>query len=315
MMKLICRYRFRFLCGLVALVALSTGAVARWGCKTMEGVTQVGTSVGVNTGVISSAHADSITKSVSAVSRTFEDITPEQEYYLGRAVAAVIAGKYRLYNDQPANLYINKIGQTLALASDRPETFGGYHFMILDSDEINAFAAPGGLVFVSRGLLRCAISEDQVAAVLAHEVAHVQERHALKSINNSRLTTALSVIALEGAKTYSGGNLSDLVTAFEGSITDMTQTLFTNGYSRTTELEADAAALTILRRVGYDPNALVQTLGRMGQRLSPGGLDFAKTHPSPASRIEQIKGQVESAPQVKPSAARQARYALALGQI
>ena len=98
----------------------------------MDTVTQIGTSIGVATGAIDQSHAESIQKSAKAVARSFEDFTPEQEYYIGRTVGAVIVSKYRPYKNPQANRYINLLGQTLAQASDLPETFGGYHFLILD---------------------------------------------------------------------------------------------------------------------------------------------------------------------------------------
>ncbi len=74
------------------------------------------------------------------------------------------------------------LGQSLVIFSDRPETFGGYHFLLLDSNEINAFAAPGGLILVTRGMLQCCANEDELAAVLAHEIAHVEKKHGLTAI-------------------------------------------------------------------------------------------------------------------------------------
>lgn len=114
-----------------------------------------------------------------AAQRATAEITPRQEYYIGRAVAATILKQYRPWNHPAANAYVNKVGQSLALVSDAPQTFGGYHFLVLDSPEINAFAAPGGLILVSRGLLACCGSEDELAAVLAHEISHVQLKHGL----------------------------------------------------------------------------------------------------------------------------------------
>ncbi|MCX8107663.1 MAG: M48 family metalloprotease, partial [Verrucomicrobiae bacterium] len=150
------------------------------GCGTLETVTKIGTSVAVGTGAITPQEAGSITRTTTAAAKAFESITPEQEYYIGRAVAATILKTYRPYEDETANRYLTVLGQALALASDRPETFCGYHFLILDTDEINAFAMPGGLIFVSRGLLRCCKHEDAVAAVLAHEIGHVECQHGLK---------------------------------------------------------------------------------------------------------------------------------------
>jgi predicted Zn-dependent protease len=256
-----------------------------------------------------------ISRAAPAVAKTFKDITPEQEYYIGRAVSATILNKYRPYTNTYANFYVNLLGQTLAQASDKPETFGGYHFLILDTNEINAFAAPGGLIFVSRGLLRCCKNEDAVAAVLAHEIGHVVHQHGLRAIKTGRLTTALTILATESIKTFGGKELATLTEAFEGSITDITTTLMNNGYSRGCESEADIAAVTILQRVGYNPKALTEMLEEMKKHLKPGGLDFAKTHPSPESRIKDVEKLIGASLPTSAPPARQARFTKALGTI
>jgi beta-barrel assembly-enhancing protease len=122
-----------------------------------------------------------------AVSRSAEEFTPEQEYYIRRSVGAVVLAKYPAYDNGPVNQYVNVLGQTLAQASDLPGIFGGYHFLVLNSDEINAFATPSGLVFVTRGLVRCCKNEDALAAVLAHEIGHIQFRHGMQAIQKARL--------------------------------------------------------------------------------------------------------------------------------
>ncbi|MEE4113266.1 MAG: M48 family metalloprotease [Desulfobacteraceae bacterium] len=283
------------------------------GCKTLETVSTIGAQVGSATGVLTASQAQSIEKSGKAVARSFEDITPEQEYYIGRTVGAQILKKYSTYPNQRATDYINLIGQSLARASDLPETFGGYHFMIQDSDEINALAAPGGLVFVTRGILRCCRSEDAVAAVLAHEIGHVQHRHGLQAIKKSRVTTALTTLGIEGTKTFGGQELSELTETFEQSISDITLTLINNGYSRAFERQADKDAVTITQRLGYDPNGLVDMLKEMEKQLKPGRIDFVKTHPSPASRIADISSTL-NAPKWIPEA-RQRRFQQALAGV
>lgn len=296
-------------------IAFLLAALAGWsGCAAMEQVAQVGTSVAKSQGVVTEEQAKSINRSTAAIAKTQEDFTPEQEYYIGRSVGAVIVNRYKPYPNAQANGYLNLLGQALAQASDRPETFGGYYFLILDSDEINAFAAPGGLIFVSRGMLRCCKSEDAVAAVLAHEIGHIQLRHGIQSIEKSRQTQALTTLAAEGAKTFGGKALSDLTKTFEGSINDITSTLINSGYSRGFEQEADASAVRILSRVGYNPNALVAMLREMEGRLKPGGLDFAKTHPSPGSRINDIESIVGRAALTEPPA-RHERFRKAMGNI
>jgi len=264
---------------------------------------------------LSESQVGAIKKTAGAAEKAFSDLTPEQEYYIGRAVAASLLHQYRPYANEPANHYLNLLGRSLALFSDLPETFGGYHFLILDDDGINAFAAPGGLILVSRGLLRCCRDEDQLAAVLAHEIGHVQLRHGLQAIRKSRFTTLFSILATEGAKQAVGAELAQLTTIFEDSIHDVTATLVNSGYSRAFEREADRAAVTILTRTGYDPQALTAMLAEMKQRLKPGGLDFAKTHPDPDERIAEIIPLLPPAVEATGRNARQQRFRQAMAGI
>ncbi len=294
---------------LVFLVAIALIVIT-----TCETLTEIGTSVGVASGTISDSQADSIEESAKAVAKSFEDITPEQEYYIGRAVGANILDKYKPWSLEKANRYLNMLGQSLALASDRPETFGGYHFLILDSEEINAFAAPSGLIFVSKGMLRCTTNEGTLAAVLAHEIGHVEHRHGLQAIKKSRVTTALTSVALTTAQVAGSEEVKQLTAVFDDSIKDITSTLINNGYSRAFESEADHSAVKILERVGYDPNSLISLLEVMDRKLKPGGLDFAKTHPDPKDRIEYGKKAIgDYSYTATASAARDRRYQEALG--
>jgi len=244
-------------------------------------------------------HSDSIVKSGKAVMKAMEDFTPEQEYYIGRTVGAVVLDKYKPYTDKAANNYVNVLGQTLAQASDLPETFNGYHMLILDSADINAFATPAGHIFLTRGMLSCCKDEGELAAVLAHEIGHVQLRHGIDAIENSRVTEAVAIIGVEAAKTLAPSDIANLTSIFEDSINDITTTMINNGYSRSFERDADSSAVTIMKRVGYNPGSLVAMLEVMDTKLQPGGLDFAKTHPSPRSRIEDLEKIVDV--QSKPS--------------
>jgi predicted Zn-dependent protease len=259
--------------------------------------------------------AGSAVKAAVAVGKSFQDITPEQEYYIGRAVAANVLSTYPVSPNDMFNLYLNTLGQTLAQASDRPETFGGYHFLLLDSPEINAFAAPGGLILITKGMVRVCKTEDALAAVLAHEISHVAGKHGLKSIKNSRLTNAFAIIGTEAAKSYGPGQLSQLTEVFSGSITDIASTLMKSGYSRDLERDADKGAVTILRRVGYDPGALIVMLTEMKKQLKPGGLDFAKTHPDPKDRIDDIRPLVRGGSAIPASHERQKRFEAALANL
>ncbi|KAA0876284.1 M48 family metalloprotease [Nitrincola tapanii] len=244
----------------------------------------------------------------------FTTLDPEQEYYLGRSVAANLFSQYKPWNNAAANEYINLVGKCVASASIRPETFGGYHFQILDSNELNAFSAPGGLILITRGMLRCCKNEDEVAAVLAHEVGHTSHQHGVRSIQNSRITSLATLIGTEALKREGNENILKLVNVFEDSLQDVTNTLVSNGYSRSNEKEADLAASEILVKVGYDPHALISLLETMDTRLRPGASDFAKTHPSPSSRIEDL-ASVITTKSTHISAARQRRFSQAMRSV
>lgn len=259
------------------------------GCDTVNQIVEVGTSAAVASGHLTASQAQSINKSTAAVTKTFEDITPEQEYYIGRTVAATCLSRYKALDDARLNAYLNLLGQTLSRFSSRPETFGGYHFLLLKSSDINAFAAPGGLILVTRGLVDCCATEDELAAVLAHEIGHVQNRDGLRAIRTGRLNGALTTLALEGAKNLGGSDLAEVTAAFDESVSEITSTMMNSGYARRQEFQADAAAVGILRAAGYPPSALVAMLRNMEKRWDPSRHDFAATHPSPPDRIAQLK--------------------------
>ncbi|HPF35936.1 MAG TPA: M48 family metallopeptidase [Candidatus Krumholzibacteria bacterium] len=292
--------RILILTALAALVLAGCGSVAKMGAQLGQGA-----------GVLTEQQTQSINRSVDVLEKTFEDVTPEQEYYIGRSVAASLLTSYRPLENPVLNGYVNDLGQTLAMASDRPETFGGYHFLVLDSDELNAFAAPGGLILVCRGLVLMCETEDELAAVLAHEVAHVQNRDGLRAIKTSRLTGALTTLSVEGARHLGGEQLRDLANQFDGSIQDVTGTLVNSGYARGQETAADQAARIILERVGYDPLALNRMLQVMAAHWDPKGPGFARTHPSPQDRLADIGGKAAGEADVVD--VRQARFAQALG--
>jgi predicted Zn-dependent protease len=256
------------------------------------------------------------------VQKAQEDFTPEQEYYVGRAVTATILGdaRYPPYTDAKAREYVNLLGLSLAYCSSMPETFGGWHFLILDSAEINAFSAPSGYVLVSRELLRCAKSEDEVAAILAHEIGHVVLKHGIGAIDKARKTSALLSIAKAGVAVAGSTEAQKLTATFGDVISDITTTLVNKGYARELEYQADATAVGILGRAGYDPRALVRMLEVMQTKWKKDGPGFMKTHPAPADRIKALEPVLASvpapvAPPAAATAARQARYQAALGKI
>ena len=155
-------------------------------CESMGSVMQAGADIAQEMGV---PGADVI----SAYAKAFEQITPEQEYYVGRAVGANDLSVYKLQTSTPAlTAYINTICNTLVINSSRPDIFNGYYAAILDSDEINAFATPGGHIYITRGLINCTTSEDTLASVIAHEVAHIQLQHGLNAIKSGCRAEAFS---------------------------------------------------------------------------------------------------------------------------
>jgi len=296
--------------GLVAILVLVVGA-AWWvsGCASMA---KMATEAARATGNISDEEATSLNRSIDAVEKYYTDVTPEQEYYIGRAVTAQLLSDYKPLKDQVRNTYLNEIGQTLAMASDRPETFGGYHFLMLDTDEINAFAAPGGLILVSRGMVELCQTEDELAAVLAHEIGHVLGKHGLRAIESKRLTSALTVLGTEGLRTFGGEQLKQLVADYEGSVNDVVSTLSVNGYSRSLEEEADQSAVVLLERVGYNPKALTRMLSEMAKHMKPGGPGFARTHPDPNDRIDAVSPALSGKPNPAEPRVRHERFVTAV---
>ena len=291
--------------GLAAL-ALAL-AWATTGCEMVNQATSLAADVAAGTGVITADQAESTKRVGTAVTKTFQDITPEQEYYVGRTVAATVLAQYKAYPADDLNGYLNRLGQSLAQFSTKPETFGGYHFLALDSAEINAFAAPGGLILVTRGLLKCTQNEDELAAVLAHEIGHVEKMHGLRAIKTGRLNSALTILAVEAGKNLAGEQLAEVTKAFDESINDIAGTLMNSGYSRKLEYEADAAAVAILKQAGYTPGALVAMLENMAKNWDSSRKDFAATHPAPADRIKELQ-KIGVTSSKASAAARQQRF-------
>jgi len=216
------------------------------------------------------------------------EMTLEDEYFLGRAVAAEILKVYRPYTADPAlKTYLNKICLSITVNSLRPSLFNGYHVEILDTDEICAFASPGGHIFISRGLIALTPSEDALAAVIAHELAHIQLRHVAAILAQERTVQDLSAAA-ERAATIASRHLTaqERAAIFQVSLTASINTLFRNGYSQNQEFEADRMARLLLISAGYDPAALGELLQILNQKHQPGNMNT--THPSPAMRITNL---------------------------
>ena len=233
-------------------------------------------------------------------------INDSEEYYVGRAVAARILGKYPLYQNQAVTLYVTEVGQAVAKKSSRPTTYRGYHFAVLDTSEPNAFACPGGIILVTRGLIKECANEDELAAVLAHEVAHIVHKDGINSISKARWTQVLTTAGTEATRQYAGGVAGNLVTLFEGSIDDVFKTIVVNGYSRGAEESADREAVSILTRAGYNPAALAGLLTKMTSKGGGGGI--YRTHPPTSDRLAKVKEVVRQSPASSSEQARAKRF-------
>jgi len=271
---------------------VAAGLAAGWLLVSCSVVEQ-GTGVLADVGQISESDRQAIVKTSQAARSTFSEITEEEEYYIGRGVAALVLAQYPVYHNDALTRYVNELGQSVAAYSNRPETYAGYHFAVLDSDEINALAAPGGLIFVTWGLLRRCQNEEMLAAVLAHEVGHVAAKHGLQSIQKSRLIDAFKVIGQTAAERYGPEQLSQLTTIFEGALGDVVDTLIIRGYDRKYEYEADDLAVKCLAAAGFSAQGLPDFLETL---VSPGaseqGKGWFKTHPSAAQRLEKANSAV-----------------------
>jgi predicted Zn-dependent protease len=253
--------------------------------------------------------ADAVIIAGRAIGSAAEEITPEQEYYIGRAVAANILSSYRIWNGNPAlTNYLNLICTAITINSPRPDIYNGYHVAILDSNEINAFATSGGHIFVTRGLINAAKSEDALAGVIAHEVAHIQLQHSIKAIKNSRVTQALLVTGTAAAGAATGMDVNQLTDVFNESVGEIVQTLVNSGYSQTQEFEADNTAMALMAGAGYNPSGLIDMLRELTS-VQRSGTGFGKTHPTPAQRITNAQKTVNTFRVADTSSHRQLRFA------
>jgi len=217
---------------------------------------------------------------------------------------------YPAYQDDDLTHYVNSVGMAVAYHSDRPETFAGYHFLVLDTEEVNALSAPSGFIFISKGLLKRCKDEEMLGCVLAHEVAHVQEKHGLQAIKNSRLVDAFALIGEKAVQKYRPEKLAKLTDVFEDALGDIAGKLIERGYDRKYEYEADRLSIKIAARTGYDPKGLTGFLETIRQDPAQGEeKGWFKTHPSAADRIERAHKEISSLSFIPEKvSARTARY-------
>lgn len=211
-------------------------------------------------------------------------------YFLGRAVAAHILTIYKPYTGNPElTLYLNLICQALLVHAPEMELFAGAQVLILDSPELNAFASPGGHIFITRGLVGAVDSEDMLAAIIAHELAHVKLKHGAGLIAEMRFSDDMAAIADRAFEFSRDLPMAQRLGGFRDSVTVVIDTLMINGYSQIQEFEADQEALILLALSGYNPRALVQVLEILQRTQDSGNVEINTTHPSPVQRIAYIE--------------------------
>lgn len=241
-----------------------------------------------------SASADlDLGKLFSTIKQAFTPATQEQEIAIGRDAAATLLGASRPIEDPPVQNYVNKVGLWIALQSDRPDL--PWHFAVVDSDDIDAFAAPGGYVFITRGLLLHMHNEAELAGVLGHEISHVVMKHHLNALQKAARMDLASQAAQVGME--SKGYNSELDKQLMDKVSSATRTLYSKGLDKGDELDADRMGVVLAARAGYDPYgllAVLQTLEAADPKSSSMQLLLA-THPSPKDRIAALSQSMATA--------------------
>jgi predicted Zn-dependent protease len=212
----------------------------------------------------------------------------EEEAKLGRRLAAEVDGKAKFITDPVINEYINRIGQNVVLRSDAKAPFT---IKIVDSPDVNAFALPGGHLYVNSGLILAADSEAEVAGVMAHEIAHVTARHGVEQASKGRLLQYLSIPLL-----FVGG-VPGLILQ---NVANIAVPLSFLKFGRGAEEEADRLGLQYMWAAGYDPTAMMSFFEKLKakEKAKPGTLaKIFSTHPTTGSRIEKARALLERFPE------------------
>ena len=219
----------------------------------------------------------------------FGDYTPEEENRIGRQISGNLLGAVPLVRDDTLQRYVNLVGNWVALQSGRSDV--NWRFGVLDTEDINAFAAPGGYILVTKGLYRRLSSEAELAGVLGHEIAHVTKKHHLKVLKQSSLIGALGQAASQKAQ-----GSDQMVQNLIGNGAE----IMARGLDKNAEFEADRVGMIFAARAGYDawglPNVL-QDLAGLPAKDGRTSLLY-KTHPHPADRLaalgEAVDGRLDA---------------------
>jgi predicted Zn-dependent protease len=218
---------------------------------------------------------------------TSDDVTEEIRF--GREVAARLIGRYGLYNNDALTKYINLVGLSLAAYSNRPEL--KYYFAVLNTSEINAYAAPGGYIFITKGAIDKMQDESELAGVMAHEMGHINGKHVVKELD----IKATEGSASAGLARLIGGGSESARLAFSKAVDQAMDTLFKTGYKRDDEIQADKGSVMLCAVAGYDPAGLIRYFERLSAAKGKSTEVLDKTHPAYNARIILLKDTIKSA--------------------
>ncbi|HEX6928207.1 MAG TPA: M48 family metalloprotease [Gammaproteobacteria bacterium] len=228
-----------------------------------------------------------VVDNIGNVKTAIVGVDAEEEAEIGSKAAATLLGAAPMLENEAMQRYVNRVGRWVAMQSDRPAL--PWRFAVIDHPNVNAFAAPGGYVFITRGLLFQLRNEAELAGVLGHEIMHVVRKHHLEALKKqARLALAGSVAA---AALEQRGEDAD---KYEW-VADGAKTLYTRGLDRGDEFEADRMGVVLAARAGYDPYGLLAVLQRLDAMSADDGrlaLLF-KTHPAPADRLSHLAQRME----------------------
>ena len=217
-------------------------------------------------------------------------MTTQQEVQAGADYARQINAQLPLVRDQYTNQYINQLGRQIAAQADQRGI--PYTFYVVNSDAVNAFAIPGGHIYVNRGTIERADNVSQLAGVLAHEIGHVAERHGIQQAQRAQnANTMLGVLYGVLLRRNPGG--------VEQAAVQVGGTAVFAGYSREAEREADRMAIGYLMRSGYNPNGLPQFFGKLQaeQQRNPSRVEqWFATHPMSAERVQNTQAAISATP-------------------
>ncbi len=245
------------------------------------------------------------TKSAGQMLKGVAGIGPEEEKLIGESVALEIVGKYGgLVRDAAIMQRVNLVGRGLALYSARPEL--SWRFGVLDSDTVNAFSAPAGYVFITRGLYAMADSDDSLAAILGHEIAHITGKHALGIIARGEFLSGATSLA--AARSEEVRRFDTQLKSFDLGVSQVTKTLFEKGFDPQTEYAADVTGRQLAVTTGYAPGGLRAVLTAL-QRTPAGQQKIFSTHPPLAERIKRLPADSAALPSAATTKPAEASHA------